>query len=398
MNPRRVLTLSPVLPYHNPDNAGARLVEHIRGVVDQSGAEQLFLVPSGNAADRARASGTAPRHLTLEGARYRGGELRQRVRRWVLPVVHPAGWAVQLLMRRKLRHAVRGADVVDIQWLEFASLLPLVAVLNRRARTVVTLHDVLSQRFSRERASARTQRAQLRWTWAYWQARIVERVVLALADVVIVLSDKDRDLVPGGRARVLLPPLAADAPELKRSPRTDRLLFVAAMYREENRDGLRWFLDQVWPLVLGDRPDATLDVAGARPGEDLTQLVDATRGVRLLGFVDDLEPLYAAASLVVAPLRRGAGVKFKVVDALVRGVPVVTTSVGAEGIGDRSWFAGVHDEPAEFAAAVNGVLSCTEGAERQADAVRTAARETYGLEAFRAAVQHTYGFEPEETR
>lgn len=395
---RRVLSLSPALPHRNPDNAGARLVQHLREIFGESGAEQLFLVPAGHATDRASASGTAPRHLILDGTRYRGGALRQRVRRWVFPVAHPAGWAVQLMVRSDLRSAVREADVVDVQWQELASLLPLVRVLNPRARTVITLHDVLSQRFAREKDAAETWRARARWTWAFRQARAVERFVLARADAVLVLSDKDRDLVPGDRVHVLLPPLAADVPDIPRAPGQDRLLFVAAMYREENRDGLRWFLGQVWPQILAARPDAVLEVAGARAGEDMERLADAARGVRLLGFVDDLEPLYAAASVVVAPLRRGAGVKFKVVDALVRGAPVVTTSVGAEGIGDRSWFAGVHDEPSQFAAAVTEVLSRPDRAERQADAARTAAREAYGPAAFRAAVQQIYGFDAEEIR
>ncbi|MFI7484322.1 glycosyltransferase family 4 protein [Kocuria sp. M1R5S2] len=287
---------------------------------------------------------------------------------------------------------------MDIQWSHFATLLPVVAILNPRARTVVMVHDVLSQRFARDRKAARTTTARVRYFWAQWQAVAVERFAATHADVVAVLSDKDRALIPGDRVRVLFPPLAADAPEAFRAPEMDCLLFVAAMYRDENREALRWFLREVWPAIRAQRPSVRLDVAGAGPGEELERLVDDTPAVRLLGFVENLDPLYERATSVVVPLRHGAGVKFKVVDALVRGVPVVTTTVGAEGIGESSWFAGVHDDAADFAGAVTRVLRHPDEFERHADVARDSARQVYGLPDFRAAVRRTYGFDPEESR
>lgn len=398
MNARRVLTLSPVLPYQNPNNAGARLVQHIQDALRESGTELLSVVPAGDATDQARAAGTAPHHLTVDGSRYMGGTLRQKLRRWAFPVAHPAGFGLQILLRRDLRNAVRRADIIDIQWEHFATLLPLVTLLNRRAHTVLTFHDVMSQKFDREKASATTVSSRLRWSWASWQARAVERLVTPRVDAAVVLSTKDRQLLPGGHVHVLLPPLAADAPELPRAAEKDRLLFVAAMYREENRDGLRWFLDEMWPRVKSRRPHALLDVAGAGAGEDLEHMVEGIPGVNLLGFVEDLEPLYAKASSVVVPLRRGAGVKFKVVDALVRGVPVVTTAVGAEGIGDPTWFAGVYDDPEDLADAVVTTLEFPGRSEQRASVVRPRAQKFYGWRDFSATVRQAYGLNCQEGR
>lgn len=111
-----------------------------------------------------------------------------------------------------------------------------------------------------------------------------------------------------------------------------RLLYVGTLSWEANVDGLVWFLESVWPQVKSIHPDLEFDIAGGNPDRRIVDAASDLDGVNLLGFVKDLEPLFCRSRLFMAPLRFGSGIKVKVLNTMCRGVPVVTTSVGAEGI------------------------------------------------------------------
>lgn len=109
----------------------------------------------------------------------------------------------------------------------------------------------------------------------------------------------------------------------------------------------------------------------------------------MLGFVDDLEPEYRRAAAVIVPLEAGAGVKFKVVEAMIRGIPVITTPVGIEGIphAGAAWIA---DDSAGLAAAAIAVLRDREAAERRARDQASPLAEHFGLRAFTRTMQEMH--------
>ena len=98
-----------------------------------------------------------------------------------------------------------------------------------------------------------------------------------------------------------------------------------------NVDGLRWFIKDVWPLVLARGVSSKLIIAGADAPVELTKLANST--THFLGHVPDIEPIFGTARLSIAPIRYGAGLKGKVVTSLGYGVPVIGTSVAFEGSG-----------------------------------------------------------------
>ena len=134
------------------------------------------------------------------------------------------------------------------------------------------------------------------------------------------------------------------------------LLFVGAMSRDHNQQGITWFLDHVWDRVLAEVPEAQLYVVGGSPPESLIRRSDGSR-VIVTGFVDDLAPWYRAATVFISPLLVAGGLLQKVMDAMAMGVPVVATSVCNHGIGAVP---GVHlliaDGPGAFATAVIELL------------------------------------------
>jgi glycosyltransferase involved in cell wall biosynthesis len=140
------------------------------------------------------------------------------------------------------------------------------------------------------------------------------------------------------------------------SPRTaGRIVFVGAMRHQPNADGARWYLRDVHPIVVAAVPNATVEIVGADPPDDLALMQSDT--VTVTGRVESVVPHVAAASVVIVPLHAGGGTRLKILEAFAAGVPVVSTSIGAEGLDvtpDRHLLIG--DTAREFAEAVINVL------------------------------------------
>lgn len=110
-----------------------------------------------------------------------------------------------------------------------------------------------------------------------------------------------------------------------------RVLFVGNFLHVPNVDGISWFCATAWPMIRGAIPSAVLELVGSNMSDDIRAL-GRLEGVHVRGFVADIAEVYGGASVVVAPLRFGAGVKGKVCEALAASIPVVTTSLGMEGL------------------------------------------------------------------
>jgi polysaccharide biosynthesis protein PslH len=168
------------------------------------------------------------------------------------------------------------------------------------------------------------------------------------------------------------------------------LLFVGAMHRDANVDAVRHFCAEVLPRVRAEVPAVTLTIAGGEPAPEVRGLA-ADPGVRVTGFVDRLEPFYGRATVFVAPLRIAGGIAGKTLDALAAGCPVVTTTIGAEGLGAE---AGTHllvaDRPETFAAAVLRLLRDPSLRQRLGEAARAFVEARYGPGVCAAALEREH--------
>ncbi len=129
------------------------------------------------------------------------------------------------------------------------------------------------------------------------------------------------------------------------------LLFVGGFAHPPNADGVLWFAREIFPLIRKKLPDVKFYVVGSKVTEEIKALEKPDNGIVIKGFVseEELERLYAGCRMVVVPLRYGAGVKGKVVEAIYNGAPIITTAVGAEGIPAAESVMEIADDPAVFA-------------------------------------------------
>lgn len=393
----RIVLVAQEPPLRKPDSAGAGYLRDLVDLLVERGADVAVIVPETDTARRAEtdAAGYAlilvPAAPAPSGLPSRAHAIGVRL----APIRPPRGFLAALRRDPAVRAVLRHADIVDVQWPTMTAALPALRRLAPSARLIATMHDVASQGLRRQRERARTPRSWARFLVSAAQARAVEVRTTALADTVIVFSDKDRALLPQTeRVEVVDPPLGlTTTSDAAAAPSAREALFVGPMYRGENREALRWFADDIWPRVRASAPDARLVVAG-RATEAQRAAYAEVPGIEFLGFVEDLEPVYARAAAVIAPLQVGAGVKFKVVEALVRGVPVIGTSVAFEGIGDDARRPRAHDDAAGFALALVEALQDPAAARAGALAWRTWSVQHYSPDAFARRIAGIYALAP----
>ncbi len=238
------------------------------------------------------------------------------------------------------------------------------------------LEHVKMVRLARSLPFGRRRVTKLVWSALAWYTT---RRVARIAARLVVTSDLDRDklqqLCP--KTPVVVVPNTATAlvrTQIAPSARPTAL-FVGTLAYPPNAEGVRWLIEHVWPHVRRALPDARLVVVG--DGKEQVG-AGATEGVELLGFVEDLGPLYEGAQLTVCPILRGAGTRIKIVEAALNGRPTVSTTVGAEGLafvdGPEIVLA---DDPGEFARACIALLRDTELSNRVGQAARRRAMLAY---------------------
>ena len=190
--------------------------------------------------------------------------------------------------------------------------------------------------------------------------RKLETDLTKAADVVWCASIDDKRLLANeaGEANFAIIPTLheVDTSGIPFAKRSD-LLFVGSFLHRPNADAMLYFVREIYPLITRQLPDVVVNIVGADPPDELKAY--NSEHLRVLGYVPDLKPYLRGSRIFIAPLRYGgAGTKGKVGEALAHGLPVVTTSIGAEGFGlTNDADAAIADEPDRFATRVADVYN-----------------------------------------
>lgn len=147
-------------------------------------------------------------------------------------------------------------------------------------------------------------------------------------------------------------------PDLKFENTEKSLLYIGTLSWQANIDGLLWFLKDCWGALKKMHKDLKLYIIGSNPPKNLENLTKELDGVIFVGFVENLEEYYNKCRVFISPLRFGSGIKVKNINAMYRGIPLVTTSIGSEGIDgmDMIHFS-VANNSKDFVSKVNILLS-----------------------------------------
>lgn len=285
--------------------------------------------------------------------------------------------------RRRLRSLLDRFhfDVVHVDSISMAEYLADLGGVP----TILTHHGAEAFMMRRRIANERSLPRKLFFLLESLTLARVERRVCPAAGSNAVVSDLDRDLLrqhaPGARYIVVENGVDVDFFQPLPCPAAPSIVFAGRLDQYANRDAMRHFMRHTWPLVTERHPAATITIIGSNPPADLQQMAAVDRRVRVLGFVDDVRPHFAQAAVAVCPLRDGGGTRIKILDALAMGKPIVSTTIGCEGLdveGERDLL--LADDPAAFAAQIARVFDDPALRERLARQARDRAVERYSWE------------------
>jgi glycosyltransferase involved in cell wall biosynthesis len=289
-------------------------------------------------------------------------------------------------------HAVHEFHTPEIEWLiQRQILLQRIDLIQleytalgqyaRRYRNLACAlfeHDVYFQSVGRALPYMNNALDRMKARFEYLRAIRYELSLLPSCDEIQVCTRENKAYIEG-----FLPRLARriDAglragidtslysyPGGPRKPGT--ILFLGSFRHAPNVVALEWFTRYVLPTVLNKRPDARLLVAGSDP-PPRHAFPDPANAIDLLGFVDDIQPLFSSCAVFICPIRSGSGVRVKLLEAFASGIPVVSTAIGAEGLADKDGeFCALADDPARFAAKILELLDHPGSAAAMADRAR----------------------------
>ena len=217
--------------------------------------------------------------------------------------------------------------------------------------------------------------------WRKMRAR--EADLCRAADLTIAVSEDDRRrlerLAPGIRAASI--PTGVDTDFFRPIPSVERpahLVFSGSMDWHPNEDAVGHFVDAILPRIRAEVPETTFTVVGRNPTARLREMAERAGGMTVTGTVDDVRPSIAEGAVYVVPLRAGGGTRMKIFEALAMARAVVSTTVGAEGLGigpGRHYVCA--DDPQAFATAVVALLRDPERRHQLGDAGRRLVESCY---------------------
>lgn len=284
------------------------------------------------------------------------------------------------LMHAKVQNALQTKpDLIYVDHLQMFQFVPIPAP----APVVLDDHNVewkIIERFS----SSGTPILHRTFGAVEWRKlRKYELDACRKSEEVLTVTGKDRNTlaangIPASKITAL--PVGVDIERfqpLPPKPDTANLLMFGTMSWPPNSDAVVHFADCIYPAIKQKVPEAQFQVVGANPPAAVSHLA-RDPSIQVTGFVEDLAPFCENAAVFVVPLRIGSGIRVKILDAMAMGLPVVTTSIGCEGIALRDQEdAIIADDPEEFAEAVIGLLRDPEERARLGSSGRRLVEDEY---------------------
>lgn len=381
-----VLVITYGVPY--PPHSGARMRDFylLRALATQHTVTCVCLMePADTSENLAALEGFG---ITAFGFRSEKETLWERAAGVLQHVAARRPWATLAFRNAKMFARVQqlaASGTFDVVQIEHSLGVVYLDALGKafRGKTILDLHNIAARQYRElwrlhkgfaDRFITRVKHQLLK----NWETNYVARF-----DRVLTVSEDDARWLKARNAavqvRVIENGVDTDGtPFLAEQTPGARLLFVGTLGYFPNRDAAAWFCEAILPLIQAELPGTTVELVGRRPRAE-TRALGARRGVRVSADVENVEPFYRAAQVIIVPLRAGGGTRLKILEAMAYGRAVVSTRIGSEGLDvtDGETIA-LADTPQEFASKVVALLRDRAARERMAQAARARVEARYG--------------------
>jgi glycosyltransferase involved in cell wall biosynthesis len=334
---RKLLVLTPAFPYPPVSGGDIRIFHLLRRL---SSAFAVHLLPyTGGSSERLIAeTGISAVHAPdPEAARVRSRHPRQWIKFW-RHAPHGLNLDVDPAYAQTLRRVVatmgfHGVLIDHLYMMQYARFVGPLPVF-------YSATDVETTKFARWYDGERLSRKRRLLHWAQRQAigwhesRVGKRARVTFATSAV---DRDALLHINRTGRFVVVANGVDLNYFRQRLRESfnkppSIFFVGTMFYRPNYLAARFLAHEVFPLVRREVPDATCHLAGKTDDRDYSELHRPEAGVYMHGFVQDVRPHFAESQILVVPLSIGSGTRIKILEAMATGTPVVSTTIGAEGL------------------------------------------------------------------
>lgn len=353
VDPMRILVISPELPY--PPSWGFSIrVSRVLALLARRHAVSLLSYTSDS--DRSKVDALAATCEAVHVVRDNPASGPKRLGQ-LASLLSPASFQGRYLYTDAMQRALdelcakQRFDIIQVEGSPMATFR-----FDPRAKLVIVEHDIVYELLRR---IAGAERSLVRRIYNAAEARKYQREEIArlnAAAACVLTSSREVPIVrqAGVTGPVLVAPNGVDVDYFQPSaapPDSETLVMTGLMRTRPNIDAAVYFVEQVFPAILARRPRAKLFVVGGDPPADVLRL--AGTNVVVTGTVPDVRPFVHKAAVVVVPMRMGGGTRLKVLEGLAMEKPMVSTTLGCEGIDvQHEQHLLIADEPPAFAAAV----------------------------------------------
>lgn len=284
-------------------------------------------------------------------------------------------------------------DCVQMESVHLAEYLPIVRQARNQPKVISDWHNIESEVMHRYSTQCTGVAERLYARATATRLEITEHRLLNSSDAVCVCSEREQKYLEafGPACPVTVVENGVDTAFYADAgtgtiPERKSLVYVGSMDYHANVDAVVHFVEHAWPAIAAEHPDLTLKIVGRNPGPAVKALAERTRVV-VTGSVPDVRPYYREALASIVPLRVGGGTRLKILEAMASGTPVVSTTLGAEGL---KVTAGqdllIAETAGEFAAAVTRLKASSADARQIAESGKRAAKARYDWSAIGAVL------------
>ena len=335
----KLLVLSPVFPFPLIAGGRIRIFNLLKRLSSHYDITLLTLIdPRENTKANKEALSFLDRLIVIPTSQQR---IAQFLRIFFYSPLVFLGYPLEVIVKRsngllrELRHVLEVEQFQSVI-VEYTQCIQYMKpILNSGSPAVLVEHDIAY-------ISLRRRAAVHRGFWGMiwrWEAAMIEQYekkgwknfnrIIAMseidrAEILKQVSTKQVDVIPNG----------VDIENLSVTEEGDKpiIVFVGWMRHLPNRDGLAWFLNEVWPAIREKHNTVRFHIVGKGLPEDIRQMVDLDDRVDYVGYVRNIEDYVGKAWVSVVPIRIGSGSRLKILESMALGTPVVTTTIGCEGI------------------------------------------------------------------
>ncbi len=258
----------------------------------------------------------------------------------VLNLFSPLPYVAQKYYQKNMTHKIKEIlkeNKIDIVHFDMLHLARYLSEIDGAVPTTLTQHNVESLRIFRLLKNSKNIIFKIFMYLQYLKLKKFEMHACRNFDRCAVVSEDDLKILKklSPYANFVVVPNGVDtsyfAPDRSASLK-DSMVWVGGMDSMYNRQAVEFFIEEIYPIIHKSIPDVKFTVVGKSPPKKLLQLSEINRNVKVVGYVEDVRPYINSSAVYIAPIKSGSGTKLKVLNALSMAKPVVTTSIGAEGI------------------------------------------------------------------